>query len=88
MNGLVLANIPTSHEQYYYKIGLHWHHAMHGDSLKYWYDFRNTVEPLTNDHPHQRPSLSYDHISCDGQGFLFVYESLTSDHPSYTTTTM
>ena len=42
MNGLVLANIPTSHEQYYYKIGLHWHHAMHGDSLKYWYDFRNT----------------------------------------------
>ena len=48
----------------------------------------NTVEPLTNDHPHQRPSLSYDHISCDGQWFLFVYESLTSDHPSYTTTPM
>ena len=47
-----------------------------------------TVEPLTNDHPHQRPSLSYDHISCDGQSFLFVYESLTSDHPSYTTTPM
>ena len=47
-----------------------------------------TVEPLTNDHPHQRPSLSYDHISCDGQGILFVYESLTSDHPSYTTTPM
>ena len=47
-----------------------------------------TVEPLTNDHPHQRPSLSYDHISCDGQWFLFVYESLTSDHPSYTTTPM
>ena len=22
-----------------------------------------TVEPLTNDHPHQRPSLSYDHIN-------------------------
>ena len=38
--------------------------------------------------PHQRPSLSYDHISCDGQWFLFVYESLTSDHPSYTTTPM
>ena len=38
------------------------------------------VEPLTNDHPHQRPSL--------GQWFLFVYESLTSDHPSYTTTPM
>ena len=49
-------------------------------------DYHNTVEPLTNDHPHQRPSLSYDHISCDGQWFLFVYESLTSDHPSYTTT--
>ena len=48
----------------------------------------STVEPLTNDHPHQRPSLSYDHISCDGQWFLFVYESLTSDHPSYTTTPM
>ena len=47
-----------------------------------------TVEPLTNDHPHQRPSLSYDHISCDGQWFLFVYESLTSDHPSYTTAPM
>ena len=51
-------------------------------------DFESTVEPLTNDHPHQRPSLSYDHISCDGQWFLFVYESLTSDHPSYTTTPM
>ena len=25
----------------------------------------NTVEPLSNDHPHQRPSLVYDHISCD-----------------------
>ena len=35
----------------------------------------STVEPLTNDHPHQRPSLSYDHISCDGQWFLFIYES-------------
>ena len=51
-------------------------------------NLRDTVEPLTNDHPHQRPSLSYDHISCDGQWFLFVYESLTSDHPSYTTTPM
>ena len=48
----------------------------------------STVEPLTNDHPHQRPSLSYEHISCDGQGILCVYESLTSDHPSYTTTPM
>ena len=48
----------------------------------------NTVEPLTNDHPHQRPSLSYNHISCDEQGILCVYESLTSDHPSYTTTPM
>ena len=47
-----------------------------------------TVEPLTNDHPHLRPSLSYDHNSCDEQWFLFVYESLTSDHPSYTTTPM
>ena len=47
-----------------------------------------TVEPLSNDHPHQRPSLSYDHISCDGLCFVFVYESLTSDHPSYTTTPM
>ena len=33
-----------------------------------------TVEPLSNDHPHQRPSLLYDHI-------LFV-RSLTNDHPS------
>ena len=47
-----------------------------------------TVEPLTNDHPRQRPSLWYDHISSDGQWFMFVYESLTSDHPSYTTTPM
>ena len=50
--------------------------------------YSRTPEGLTNDHPHQRPSLSYDHISCDGQWFLFVYESLTSDHPSYTTTPM
>ena len=50
--------------------------------------FGGTVETLTNDPPHQRPSLSYDHISCDGQWFMFVYESLTSDHPYYTTTPM
>ena len=50
--------------------------------------FWSTVEPLSTDHPYQRPSLSYDHISCDGQCFLFVYESLTSDHPYYTTTPM
>ena len=42
----------------------------------FWYififgnSFRYTVEPLTNDHPHQRPSLSYDHIACDGKWFL------------------
>ena len=42
---------------------------------------RPTVEPLSNDHPHQRPSLLYDHISCDGQCFLFV-RTLTNDHPS------
>ena len=40
-----------------------------------------TVEPLSKDHPHQRPSLLYDHILCDGQCFLFV-RSLTNDHPS------
>ena len=44
----------------------------------------STVEPLSNDHPHQRPSLLYDHISCDGQCFLFV-RSLTDDHPSNVT---
>ena len=44
----------------------------------------DTVEPLSNDHPHQRPSLLYDHISCDGQCFLFV-QSLTDDHPSNAT---
>ena len=54
----------------------------------YGMEWVHTVEPLTNDHPHQRPSLSYDHISCDGLCILFVYESLTSDHPSYTTTPM
>ena len=46
--------------------------------------FDDTVEPLSNDHPHQRPSLLYDHISCDGQCFLFV-RSLTNDHPSNAT---
>ena len=40
-----------------------------------------TVEPLSNDHPHQRQSLLYDHILCDGHCFLFV-RSLTNDHPS------
>ena len=47
-----------------------------------------TVEPLSNDHPHQRPSLLYDHISRDEQRKIVLYESLTSDHPSYTTTPM
>ena len=46
--------------------------------------FSCTVDPLTNDHPHQRPSLLYDNISCDGQCFLFV-RSLTNDHPSNAT---
>ena len=50
--------------------------------------YLGTVEPLTNDHPHQRPSLSYDHISCDGLYNLCEYESLTNDHPSYTTAPM
>ncbi len=49
-----------------------------------WTVFIITVEPLSNDHPHQRPSLLYDHISCDGQCFLFV-RSLTDDHPSNAT---
>ena len=43
------------------------------------------VEPLSNDHPHQRLGLSllYDHILCDGQCFLFVgLRSLTNDLPS------
>ena len=31
--------------------------------------------------PHQRPSLLYDYILCDGQCFLFL-RSLTDDHPS------
>ena len=44
----------------------------------------STVEPLSNDHPHQRPSLLYNHISCDGQCFLFV-RSLTDNHPSKAT---
>ena len=63
-------------------------HGMYQNQNQNIYLVNSTVEPLTNDHPHQRPSLSYDHISCDGQWFLFVYESLTSDHPSYTTTPM
>ena len=50
--------------------------------------YSTTVEPLSNDHPHQRPSLLYDHISLDEQRKIMLYESLTSDHPSYTTTPM
>ena len=46
-----------------------------------YYIFHSTVEPLSNDHPHQQPSLLYDHILCDGQCFLFV-QSLTDDPPS------
>ena len=40
-----------------------------------------TVQPLSNNHPHQRPSLLYDHILCDEQCILFL-RSLTDDHPS------
>ena len=29
---MVISNFATSHEQYYYKIGFHWHQAMHADS--------------------------------------------------------
>ena len=47
-------------------------------------NIERTVEPLSNDHPHQRPSVLYGHISCDGQCFLFV-RSLTDDHPSNAT---
>ena len=32
-------------------------------------EFSSTVEPLSNDHPHQRPSLLYDRILCDGHVF-------------------
>ena len=64
------------------------HKSVHCMDITSSYYFPYTVEPLTNDHPHQRPSLSYDHISYDGQWFMLVYESLTSDHPSYTTTPM
>ena len=77
------------------KHGEHRHHwvavlsrSMNVASNPHSCDIHTTVEPLTNDHPHQRPSLSYDHISCDGLWFMFVYKSLTSDHPSYTTTPM
>ena len=31
----------------------------------HWIAIEHTVEPLSNDHPHQRPSLLYDHILCD-----------------------
>ena len=46
-----------------------------------YYHIDATVEPLSNDHPHQRPSVLYDHILCNGECFLFV-RSLTDDHPS------
>ena len=39
-----------------------WHHSTrNGHTVE--------VEPLSNDHPHQRPSLLYDHILCDGHCF-------------------
>ena len=56
-------------------------HVLDGEALRH---HTSTVEPLSNDHPHQRPSLLYDHISCDGQCFLFV-RFLTNDHPSNAT---
>ena len=53
--------------------------------LSHSFSLASPVEPLLNcDHPHQRPSLLYDRISCDGQCFLFV-RSLTDDHPSNAT---
>ena len=42
----------------------------------------STVEPLTNDHPHQRPSLSYDHISCDGLLVVSVRIRIPHERPS------
>ena len=35
--------------------------------------FKVTVEPLSNDHPHQRPSLLYDHISRDEQRKIILF---------------
>ena len=29
---MFIPSFAASHEQYYYKIGLHWHQRMHGDS--------------------------------------------------------
>ena len=58
--------------------------SMHRDTchaIRIAIQFASTVEPMSNDHPHQRPSHLYDHILCDGQCFLFV-RSLTDDHPS------
>ena len=64
----------------HYHIATSWNHTAYCVTQKMASIACSTVEPLTDDHPHQRPSLSYDHISCDGQGILCVYESLTSDH--------
>ena len=61
---------------------------MNISSAELFSDIGDTVEPLSNDHPHQRPSLLYDHILLDEQRKIMLYESLTSDHPSYTTTPM
>ena len=60
------------------------HRAIWGRELGHTETHTNTVEPLSNDHPHHRPSLLYDQISCDGQCFLFV-RSLTDDLPSNAT---
>ena len=32
---MVIPSFAASHEQYYYKIGLHWHQRMHGDSAAF-----------------------------------------------------
>ena len=68
----------------------HLHHHHHSIFSNFYEDrwFGLCRYSRTPDERPPSPSLSYDHISCDGQWFLFVYESLTSDHPSYTTTPM
>ena len=41
----------------------------------------NTVEPLTNDHPHLRPPAFYDRFFIDGMSTLYK-RSFTNDHPA------
>ena len=50
---MVVPSFATSHEKYYYKIGLHWHQAMHGYSDT----FNVHLKRLYNDFKYTRHNI-------------------------------